>query len=160
MLIIKRRDVILLLLVFVIMFLGMIFVVSLTIPDYRKVEDIAKTHQTIYQFFESDIPVAHLHYVDKKPTQYIWWELPIDFTGLPSGPAVFIFDEKGNVCDYSRDIGDDSKFRKKWDNDVNRDQNLPLFDLKKKFGYPIPTDNQLDDDNETAIHLPNESGSQ
>ena len=155
-----RFDWMLNLLIIAIMLSGFIYVVSLSISDKRKIVHIAETHQTIHQFFESDIPVTHLYYVEIQPAQYVWWQMPMPDNfriSVPSGPPIFIFDEKGDLCDYSCDIGDDPRFQTKWSSDVNWGQELSLSDLKMKFANPIPTDDQPDDDNVVAIPPPNES---
>ena len=40
---------------------------------------------------------------------------PLDtWLAIPSGPAVYVFDEKGQMVEWSRDIGNDAKFQSEW----------------------------------------------
>jgi len=40
---------------------------------------------------------------------------PMDtWLALPSGPAAYVFDGTGEMIEWSRDIGDDPDFQKKW----------------------------------------------
>ena len=114
-----------------------------SVCETREIVNIKKNHSNIQQFIESDISVSHLYYVEKPPMQYIWWEMPTKRIHA-SGPPVFIFDENGDCCDYTPDIGDDPKFQKEWGKAVNRGQEITLSDIKKKFVQPISTDDLPD----------------
>ena len=94
--------------------LGGVFFSSLY--DYNQFSDIVKRQTHIRQFIERKTPVSLLYSFEKDSRRYIWWQLPIQRNGifLPSGPAVFIFDEQGVLCDYSLDIGEEPSFTKTW----------------------------------------------
>ena len=51
---------------------------------------------------------------------YIEVRAPIISWTFPSGPPCYMFDSKGNLVDWTMDIGDDGRYQRKW-GQVNRD---------------------------------------
>jgi len=108
--------------------------------------DYVVNNQNIRQIIETEISASRISRLEKDSQQYIYWALPRQRGNLiPSGPPVLIFDEKGNLCDYTFDEGDDLRFREKWLDERRIDgkffskreeilaQKIPLSELIQKF---------------------------
>jgi hypothetical protein len=50
---------------------------------------------------------------------------------LPSGPSAYIFAANGELVDWSRDIGDDPEFHRKWIAQGGKDKSLSRAEVEK-----------------------------
>ncbi len=60
---------------------------------------------------------------------------PMDtWLAVPSGPAAYVFDESGDMVDWSSDIGDDASFQSQWPSGPTTE--VPLAEFRKAFQPP------------------------
>jgi len=53
--------------------------------------------------------------VEKEGKTFFIAHSPMDtWLAVPSGPAAYVFNEAGQMLEWSRDMGDDPSFQKKW----------------------------------------------
>ncbi|MDR2171518.1 MAG: hypothetical protein LBP59_15355 [Planctomycetaceae bacterium] len=83
--------------------------------NYFSIIRIAKKYKHIDEFIKAKVRLNDVCTFNIELDLYICWNAGrAKYDSLASGPSVFIFDAKGNLVDYTPDLGDDVTFNKKW----------------------------------------------
>ena len=75
-------------------------------------------------FIQSKRPPQKIERIEKEEQQYVFVTgrmTPLWFVTIPSGPPCYVFDSGGTLIDWTKDIGDDSRFVERWPVSLRRE---------------------------------------
>ena len=87
------------------------YIRSIIPPEHLPFTEIDETQFTLYKTNETHFAVVPQNYA-----KTIWFRLTV-----PSGHPIYIYDDQGNLMDWTGDAGNHPAFHKKWDSLLKTD---------------------------------------
>ncbi len=95
----------------------------LIVDEFRVVRIItpSEKERDLLAFLESRTDLKKIRHFNFQEKEYLEIRSgrPFSLLSLPSGPPAYIFDRQGKLVEWSKDIGDDSKFQRRWNVPTN-----------------------------------------
>lgn len=101
---------------------------------FRRVNPVGRA-STLNEYLAWRQSAGQFAAVDVRGRQHLIAYGPAGGGLLPSGPAAYVFDGAGRLVDWSADIGDDSRFDRRWNAQRSRGAARPL---SRNGAQPVP----------------------
>jgi hypothetical protein len=119
-----------------------LFIIVLAIPaeviyythlNNTRVRYITKHYKNIDDFINAKVECNDIYIFYSNPkvnsTLHFWWTGDWHKEALASGAPTYIFDAKGNLVDFTYDLGDDSRFQKRWNYAWDKRKKISLHEV-------------------------------